>query len=330
MSKVTIVVPVYNAEIYLSKCIKSLTNQTYTNIEIILINDGSTDRSREFCEKEALNDKRIKVIHIKNQGVSNARNIGIDLASGEFICFVDSDDYIDKNMIEDLHKKIITDSADIVICGHRSIYSKEAAEIEHSPLFFSGKIQDFLNEIESFINTESVQGPCGKLYRLSIIKRNNIVFPKNMSFGEDTIFVYKYLAKSTRASTTSNCYYNYNRINENSLSTVFREDKIYIYLKLYAELERILKDFNINKKDMIERKICDAAIYCIGELYNIENKKSKKLRIKYIDTLLSNEKIFNSFLSRRKDNIRLLMLYFFVKKKQIRLIDILFYLKKRV
>ena len=102
---ISVVVPVYNAEKYLDKCIQSIINQKYSNLEIILVDDGSKDNSLELCKKYAESDKRIKVIHKENEGVSTARNSGIEVASGDFIAFIDSDDYIDENMYFNMMQK---------------------------------------------------------------------------------------------------------------------------------------------------------------------------------------------------------------------------------
>src|SRR5690606_17353336 len=132
-------------------------------------------------------DSRITVYHKKNQGVSSARNLAIDKAKGEYICFVDSDDEIDKCMLEELHKLINNNNADIVICGHKSIYPNNKVEY-HEPPMFNGFIKEFLEAIELFLNSESIQGPCGKLYKTKLIKDNGVTFPDNLSFGEDTLF----------------------------------------------------------------------------------------------------------------------------------------------
>ena len=115
MEKVSIVVPVYNAKNYIKRCIESLVCQTYHNLEIILVDDGSSDGSEKICDEYAKEDDRIKVIHKKNSGVSDSRNAGIEAADGDYILFVDSDDYINENTVEDNLKTAIEKNADIVI-----------------------------------------------------------------------------------------------------------------------------------------------------------------------------------------------------------------------
>ena len=114
---ISIIVPIYNVEAYLKRCIDSILNQTYSNIEVILVDDGSTDRGGVICDLYCLQNANVKVIHQKNQGLSAARNTGIEASTGEWICFVDSDDYIEENMLEILHRTSVEDLSDMVICG---------------------------------------------------------------------------------------------------------------------------------------------------------------------------------------------------------------------
>ena len=127
---VSVIVPVYNVEKYLNRCIDSIINQTYSQLEIILVDDGSTDESPAICDEYAKKDKRIKVIHKKNRGLSDARNCGLDNSAGNYICFIDSDDYVDTNMIEYMHKSLSKNNSDIVICDY--IIFDENNEIKNS------------------------------------------------------------------------------------------------------------------------------------------------------------------------------------------------------
>ena len=132
--KISIIVPVYNVEAYLERCVESILKQTYTNLEILLVNDGSTDKSGELCDKLALRDHRIRVIHKENGGLSDARNRGIDEASSNLIGFIDSDDYIDEDMYETLYRQMVASKADLSMCGHYDVYhqipEKQVAEIK--------------------------------------------------------------------------------------------------------------------------------------------------------------------------------------------------------
>ena len=127
--KISVIVPIYNVEQYLSQCLDSIINQTYTNLEIILINDGSTDNSEKICNQYKLLDPRIIVIHKTNGGLSDARNTGIKIATGDYISFVDADDFIDKNMYTILFQKINTTNADIIWYNHYNYQSSNESSI---------------------------------------------------------------------------------------------------------------------------------------------------------------------------------------------------------
>ena len=125
MPQVSVIIPIYNSEKYLHECLDSVINQTYKDIEIILVDDGSTDKSSSICDEYAKKDERIKVFHTSNNGPSHARNIGIDNATGEYIVFQDSDDYIELNMIEDTVKEALKSDSDLVISGHKTFFEEE-------------------------------------------------------------------------------------------------------------------------------------------------------------------------------------------------------------
>ena len=129
---ISVIVPVYNVENYLPRCLDSIINQTYTNLEILLVDDGATDNSGKLCDEYAQKDNRIRVFHKENGGVSSARNMGLDNATGEYIAFVDSDDYIDKCMYEIMLNSSVQNNADIVVCGYlsQSIKTKKAAQTD--------------------------------------------------------------------------------------------------------------------------------------------------------------------------------------------------------
>ena len=127
--KLSIIIPVFNVEEYLPKCIESVVNQTYDNLEILLINDGSTDNSGVICDNFAHKDERVKVVHKENGGLSAARNLGLSLATGHYIAFLDSDDYIDSEMYETLVDALENADADIAACGFKEIYQNKHLQI---------------------------------------------------------------------------------------------------------------------------------------------------------------------------------------------------------
>ena len=214
---ISIIMPVYNAEKYLNRSIESIMNQTYNNIEIILVNDGSTDNSLEICTNYQEKDNRIKLINQENKGVSFARNKGIDESTGDYIMFIDSDDYIEKNMIEDMVEKIIEDDIDLIISGIKMSYIKNGQVIQEEKYQLKDKmytIEEMLNDILIDIDLICICGPCCKLYKTEIIKNNRIKFTNEFTMGEDTWYNLDYIDACTgKVVTMSNIYYNYMREN---------------------------------------------------------------------------------------------------------------------
>ena len=199
---ISVIVPVYNAEKYLNDCIESIIDQTFTNWELILVNDGSSDSSGNICTEYTQKDKRISVIHKNNGGVSTARNVGLDAAIGKYTVFIDSDDEVEPEYFQTL---LIEGEkgADLVIQGiisERSgerklvLFSKEADIDESSPVDFSILKQ---------------RGVYCKLYKTEIIKANNLCFPTNVHMGEDAIFTTKYLLYCKKISVQSLAHYVY-------------------------------------------------------------------------------------------------------------------------
>ena len=191
MPVISVIVPVYNAEKYLRECLDSIVNQTYKNIEIILVDDGSTDGSGAICDEYADKDVRIKVYHIPNGGVSNARNLGIDNANGEYLMFVDSDDEVSRDCIEKLYCAIEYKEQDLVIGNFCDVYENRKI-IQHENLSIIGNLQDDYANIRILL-----QGPWGKLYRSEILKKNKIRFRVDISLTEDQIFNYDFLKKAS-------------------------------------------------------------------------------------------------------------------------------------
>lgn len=187
---ISIIVPVYNVELYLDKCMESIVNQTYKNLEIILIDDGSTDDSGKKCDEWARKDNRIKVIHKENGGVSSARNVGLEMAKGEYIGFVDSDDFIDENMYEMMHREIKKDEIDLVICGAKQITFNEKVELVKTEEYS----YQVINQLEMF---QKFYPLYGTVWNCLFIKNklNDIKFNTKMYTAEDLNFVCHYILR---------------------------------------------------------------------------------------------------------------------------------------
>ena len=202
---ISIIVPVYNVEEYLEKCVFSLITQTYKNLEIILIDDGSNDRSPKICDFLVKKDPRIVVIHQNNSGVSAARNTGIEASSGEFIAFIDGDDYISPYMMECLYRRIVSDQSDVAICGYRKV-DEEGHELSVATIpdmIVSGPQAIRMH----YQDTAGIMVlPWDKLYHRKLF--NDIRFPIGKRCEDEAVF-YQILDLCERASILAEPYYSY-------------------------------------------------------------------------------------------------------------------------
>ena len=173
--KISVIIPVYKVEKYLNKCVESVINQTYKNLEILLVDDGSPDKCPEMCDAWAKKDSRIKVIHKQNGGVADARNIGIENATGKYIAFIDSDDYLNKTMYQKLFEKITTTNSDICMCGFINVYEdgceKQFKELNLLNVSAKNILDYFLsNNVEVKGDRFESNGIMGNVWRLLIKK----------------------------------------------------------------------------------------------------------------------------------------------------------------
>lgn len=221
MPQVSIIIPVYNVEKYLPECIESIIAQDFSDFECLLVDDGSTDGSGALCDSYAARDSRIKVFHQQNQGVSAARNRGIAEAMGEWISFVDSDDWLDCSYLSDLLSAQI---ADWIISGYTIHNTDKITELV-PPQQLSFEVgKDFIGIIAHLLESYSLYGPYCKLYRKSIIKLKEIKFNETISFGEDLTFNFDYLINVRTISCIPKSNYHYRR-SSNTLSTKIYSDK---------------------------------------------------------------------------------------------------------
>lgn len=204
-SLISIVVPIYNVEQYLQKCVDSLINQTYKNLEIILVDDGSPDNCPKICDEYAKQDSRIKVIHKENGGLSDARNSGMNIATGEYISFIDSDDWIKSEMIEDMYNRMIEDNSDLVSSGVLWV-DEDGVEIRNATVSENCVLNTEQAMTELINDGKLKQHVWNKLYKADLIK--NIPFDKG-KYHEDVFWSYKVIGEAERISIEKNSYYFY-------------------------------------------------------------------------------------------------------------------------
>lgn len=207
MIQISIIIPIYNTGKYLHKCIKSILSQTLTNFELILVDDGSSDDSGVICDEYAKLDNRVKVIHKENEGVSIARNTGINIAQGEYIGFIDSDDWIEYDMYEKLYKLAIENECDIVMCDTVTKYDDKPDE-EDTIIRLPNDILLAKKDIYPELLCEFAGSACRCIYKSEIIKGNNVIFPPNIPLSEDRIFNILSMGYAKKIYYTKTPFYN--------------------------------------------------------------------------------------------------------------------------
>lgn len=320
--KISIIVPIYNAEKWLEKCVNSIIEQSYSDVEILLINDGSTDKSLEICKKFENIDNRIKVIDKKNEGVSKTRNLGIEKATGQYIKFVDSDDWLEKNTCEELIKIIKEEKTDLVICGLNIYKNNKLLRTPH----LEKRIIEIKKNIKEFEYIYKVfASPCNKLYRKDKITEN---FRLNLDIGEDLLFNIKYLENIEKISVTDKCLYNVCLDNENSLNRKFRKDKLDVNLDLTdIEVQFCKKTYNnIKESNFLYNKyllLLHAHLVQIGRIYNkneIKNeikKYSNENRVKNACKYAKMDRIDYKIFKNLVENKNYTLIYYFIKLKNV-------------
>lgn len=290
---VSIIVPVYNIENFIEKCIKSLCEQTYQNLEILLIDDGSKDKSGYLCDTMGKKDNRIKVFHKKNTGLSDARNYGIKNASGKYLLFIDGDDTISKDMVEVLYVKITDNEADISACPFIYEYSDGSTKNYEKIVRDCDYIMSNEEAVELLINKKYAfrHIACNKMYKASLF--GDVLFPVGKLY-EDMGTVYKLISKAKKIVYTYNTYYYYyQRSNSITKTFVFKNNEVdriemandmyFDLLKLFPKLHDKLICFRITQyiavvNVMIKSKTYDTSII----------KETKELIRKNIVSILKN------------------------------------------
>ena len=259
---VSVVVPIYNVEKYLPKCIDSIIGQTYKNLEIILVNDGSKDRSLEICKNYMIRDFRIKIVDKPNGGLSDARNAGIKQASGEYICFVDSDDFIKEKMIEDMLTTLLKANSDICVCDMEYLYDNGDLKFASGGEFKEGSVLDDPNLM--IINNSA----CNKLYRLSLFDDWSFPFGK---YYEDLATVPVLLYKANKICKVNEPFYVYYQRSGSIAHSANK--KIF---EIYEAINRCIEYVKINGGDA-------RLIAKLNSLYIIHGLDLTTIRIKDFD-----------------------------------------------
>ena len=274
---ISVIVPVYNVEKYLNRCVDSIINQTYKNLEIILVDDGSPDNCGRICDEYAKKDSRIKVIHKENSGVSSARNKGIDIAKGKWISFIDSDDWIEEDYFKLMLSSAKENDADIVLCGYKRIWKNNIEEIK-----IRNK-KDFLNSKEYLIQVLNPQTGFGFCHMKLIDKKciNKIRMNENLIVAEDAMFNIQIAEKINKAVLVNKALYNY-RFNENSVVKKYNNN----YASNYLESMKKIKEYiieNYNDDEILQNYYNCVAFHvmliAVNFCYHPNNKSNNKKQL---------------------------------------------------
>lgn len=281
---ISIIVPIYNVEKYLHRCIDSIINQKYKKLEIILVDDGSVDKSGSICDEYVQKDNRIKVIHKQNGGLGFARNSGLEMATGKYITFIDGDDYIGDSHIEKMYMLVKKTGSDTCIAGFTKVYSDRQ---EKHLSVCSGKIykEDITKEILPRMCGANLQGGdyiemsvCMVLFSNEIIQQNHLKFVSEREYiSEDLVFDFEYypLSMGVCVSDITDYYY---CDNEGSLTTKYRKDRFQSQIKLYNLLSKKAEMLDIGSacKRRLENTLLAIARYSIKLEYKFANVNGKK------------------------------------------------------
>lgn len=292
MDKISIVIPLYNSEKYIEKCIRSIISQKYKNIEIIIVNDGSTDNSYKIAKKLESADNRIKLINKKNKGVSSARNIGIKKASGDYIIFVDSDDYLNFDAIEQIYNELEKKYFDLIIFEISIIKNNTMKKMKCKLANNDYKVQQLLNKLlKNPKYIERINSVCSKVYKLDIIKKQNIKFNENIQIGEDLLFNIKYLKFVNKIKWNNKAIYNYYVENKKSATKKYIDNKYEQLIEINNKFKIYLKDFKNIKLLKLQQYIKIKNIYsCIINLYHKNCNYTYNEKIKFIKKIKKENK----------------------------------------
>lgn len=277
--KISVIIPVYKVEKYLKKCINSVLDQEYKNIEIILVDDGSPDNCGNICDKYAQMDTRIKVIHKENGGLSSARNAGLDVATGEYIGFVDSDDYIEPSMYSGMLEIAIKYNSPLVVCGVTYVYENGTTAVRSKP---SGIVE--LNFQDAIIEMNTYRlfdmAAWSKLYRADLFK--DIRFPVG-KLSEDLYVMYKIFELAEKVVYVPNRYYNYVQ-RQNSISHNIRINHDFEYAAK-AQMEYLEEKYPEMKT--IGRTAYVSAVLTVYDFYIKSGKKCPEQVLKHFNDVVS-------------------------------------------
>ena len=287
--KISIIVPIYKAESTLLRCLDSLKAQTFTDFEVLMVDDGSPDRCGEIMDEFVSKDSRFIAFHKENGGVSSARQFGLDHASGEYTIHADPDDWVEPTMLEDLYNLAITNSSDMVLCDYYEDRLSESKYINQKPtaLNSSAVLQDLFR---------SLHGSCwNKLIKRKCIEDNCIHFPKGVNYCEDQYFIASLLKYPIRINYLHNAFYHYvNIISQDSLSRVYTKNTYIDDKRIIDLFSELLINTDVHK-DAYNTKVSSMVSRAFYFGYNYYSSKEFKRLFYHYNSLFLKEKVGRSY-----------------------------------
>lgn len=320
---VSIVIPAYNSEKTIERCLESVINQTYRDIEVIVVDDGSTDRTYEIVYKYGVLDKRIKIIQQKNQGVSAARNIGIENAYGEYLSFVDSDDIVYPQYIEKM-LYFMEKGTDLVICKICKAVKRRGNKVKilypkQEALRRYDTHQKILDKLMKLMSEGVLNSPYSKMYRMDIIKKNRVKMPIMLENGEDLQFNLRYIDGINSICLIPDILYQYNIMNS-TLTTKYRED-LFESRKISIDmLNQFLEKNHLDNQIILYLYLKLMFAECI-QMYEYKEKFGRDKRYEIIDKLCSKEEIEYAIFHLRPKGMLQVVIFMVSKNRNHHLID---------
>ncbi len=326
--KVSVIIPVYNTEKYLKKCISSIIDQSYKNLEIIIIDDGSTDSSSLICEEFLRNDSRIVYKKIKNSGVSNARNVGIMTSTGDYLSFIDSDDYIGKDYVKNLVQVANNYECEIVVCGLTEL----KGDFESKISIYKDMKEDFKEitfplNIEDYLLTFEFNSSCSQLISKKLISDNNIKFNTEIKYGEDMLFSFECYFNSKKTFYLKQYDYFYIRNDNSAMGKTDKKSIDKFYDDNFKTMQIIINKFKINDEYKKLLFIKTASVFngiSTSVVYNSKNYiETRKI---LLDKRKEYDEVFNNLDFKKINETKEKLVYFLLKNKLI----LLYYILKKI
>lgn len=323
--KVSIIVPVFNAEKFISNTIESIINQSYKNIELILINDGSTDNSLEVCQ--SYSDSRIKILSIQNSGPSIARNRALEEVLGDYIMFVDSDDHIEPNMIE-VMVGLMTNT-DLAMCSYTSVFKN--GRISRNAIPYSGSVNYLWNNYSQLYKDLIIQYIWNKTYRTDVIRKNRLKFDESIKRGEDILFNLEYFKYIDKVNITDNSLYNYIRYNSNSITLSYNPNMFDEQETLFSSIRERLKKLKVYESNrvILNELYINRIKLSITNLYLQGSPLNKRQRIGEVNRIIKSDQFIKSLREYNSNNWKHVLLKTLVLTNSARIINFVYDLKNK-